>query len=164
MHRQTIGQWILGCLMTQDHAAAIVGDLEENHFNHLSFWRAIVSNVIHATTRATLMAAIKGCLAQFVFSLLLAPVTFAAFYFSPLPYLHWIAVISILTVQIVTGFWIARQKEKQPLLVCLLVVAADCVLGLLHFNNASINMAIWSIPLLLTTIAIDRRNRQKSIA
>ncbi|HXE62154.1 MAG TPA: hypothetical protein VN519_01365 [Bryobacteraceae bacterium] len=164
MHRQTIGEWILGRLMTQDHAAAIVGDLEENGVSHMRFWLAIASNVIHSISRATAMAAVKGCLVQFAFTLLLSPVVTVAFYFLPLRYFLWIGAISILPVQIFTAFWITRQKQKQPLLICLMIVLIDCALGLLKINNVSINMAIWSIPLLLATIAIDRRNRQKSIA
>jgi hypothetical protein len=77
----------------------------------------------------------------------------------------------ILGSQILTGVWPGRQRDKRTLLICLIVVAVNCVLGRpLRVNstdtpfNAPIWMSIWSIPLLATTVAIGRTHRRKSLA
>ncbi len=147
--------------MSQERATAIVGDLEESGTGATRFWLAIGSNILHSIDREVLIAAFKGWLAQFVFPLLPGMLlTYAASRSSAVElWWPWIAALVILAAQILTGYWLTRQREKRPILICLLVVIADCVVGLLKGNNASINMAIWAIPLLLTTVAIARRRK-----
>ena len=164
MRKQIIGERILQVMTTPDRAAAIVGDLDERGVSSTQFWLAIGSNVLHSITPGVLKAAAKGCIAQFVFALAIATAMVFAYILLPVTLWPWFAALEILAAQIFTGYWITRRAEKQPLLICMLVVAADCILGLLRVNNASINMAIWSIPLLATTVAIDRRHRRKSVA
>jgi hypothetical protein len=134
MLEHTVGEWILSTITTSDRAASIVGDLIQARTNSIRFWMAIGSNVLHAITPRVVGAAVVGLF----------------------------AVLSGLGTQILTGLWIGRSRQKQPLLVCLLVVVVDCVLGLLKVNNASVNMAIWSIPLLLGTIAMHRKHWRRA--
>ncbi len=149
--------------MTPERAAAMVGDLKQNGVGPLEFWMAIGSSVLHAISADVLVAAAKGFFLQFLLALLLTPVMPFMFLlrFASWP---WVSALLILGIQVLTGIWLGRQTDRRPLLACMIVVVADCVLGLLRFNNASINMSIWSIPLLATTAAISRRHRRKSIA
>jgi hypothetical protein len=164
MLEHTVGEWILSTITTSDRAASIVGDLIQARTNSIRFWMAIGSNVLHAITPRVVGAAVVGLLAQFVvlaipsitIILLLRSSGFSIYVW------HWFAVLSGLGTQILTGLWIGRSRQKQPLLVCLLVVVVDCVLGLLKVNNASVNMAIWSIPLLLGTIAMHRKHWRRA--
>ena len=164
MLKQELGGWILQLLMAQDRAAAIVGDLEENGVSSMQFWRAIGSNILHALNMEVLIAAGKGCLAQFAFAVLLTPISTLGFFLLPFTVDRWVAALLILIAQILTAWWITSQKVRQPILIGLLVVIADGVLGLLRINNASINMSIWAIPLLISTVAINRSRQRRSIA
>jgi hypothetical protein len=163
MRKQNVGEWILGQMMAPERAGAIVGDLEQNDVGGVGFWMAIGSSVLHAINADVLGVAAKGFLLQFLLALLLAPVRFFPFLLRTGPW-PWTSAPVILGIQILTGVWLGRQTDKRPLVTCMLIVAADCVLGLLRFNNASINMSIWSIPLVATTVAIGRTHRRKSIA
>lgn len=167
MRREKVGEEILKCLTTPDRAPAIIGDLTERGAGAARFWREIGSNVLHAITPGVLSAAGKGFLAQLGLAILFSQITLVAFLAPGDPW-RWLPALSALTIladQIVTGLWIARRGERAPLLAALLVAIADCALGVLKVNAASINMAIWSVPLLLAAACgVWLRRRERVVA
>lgn len=155
-----IGERILELVMASDRAAAVVGDLQEHGMGPARFWLAIGSNLLHAINSETLIGAGKACLLQFLFPFALLPLLMVGTL--RMSFVRWqlITTFVLLISQVLTGYWITRQKETQRVLICLLVVAADCALGLLKVNNGSINLAIWSVPLLAVTIMVQRGSRR----
>jgi hypothetical protein len=164
MLEHTVGEWILSAVTTPERAASIVGDLIQNRTGSIRFWMAIGSNVLHALTLKVIGAAIVAWFAQFLIFVIpsLALAYLFRFHVLSIYLLHWFAIFLCLGTQILTGLWIGRPTQKQPVLVCLLVVIFDCALGLLNVNNASINMAIWAVPLLLATITMHRRRWRRA--
>jgi putative Mn2+ efflux pump MntP len=161
MLNQSVGEWILSAVTTPDRAASIVGDLIQSRASSIRFWTAISSNVLHAIT-PRLGVAIVAFLAQFIVFLIPSIAITYCLRSSVLSIYQWhsCAVLSFLGTQMLTGFWIGRASQRLPLLVSLLVVVFDCALGVLNVNTVSINMAIWSVPLFLGTIAAHRRHRR----
>ena len=53
MRKQTIGEGVLQIAMSQERAAAIVGDLEESCTGAMRFWLAIGSNILHSISTVT---------------------------------------------------------------------------------------------------------------
>jgi hypothetical protein len=162
MLNQSVGEWILSAVTTPDRAASIVGDLIQSRASSIRFWTAISSNVLHAITPRLIGVAIVAFLAQFVVFLIPSIAITYCLRSSVLSIYQWhsCAVLSFLGTQMLTGFGIGRANQRLPLLVSLLVVVFDGALGVLNVNTVSINMAIWSVPLFLGTIAAHRRHRR----
>jgi hypothetical protein len=158
MPEYRLRQWILSLVTTPEHAATIVGDMVEEQGSTLHCWIAIASHLAHALTPGLIRGAIGGFVAQFLLSMALA------FAVSPLlPLLtrrlnvfHWFFVVAFTGTQIATGYWIAHWRHSRTLLLVLIVMLLDCTAGALNLNNASVNMAIWSIPLLAGTLLYRR--------
>ena len=159
MLSQTVGEWILSVVTTRDRATSIMGDLVESRVSSIHWWAAIGSNVLHAMTLRIVGTAIVALLAQFILFVIPSVALMYCLRISVLSFQawHWCSVFSFVGTQVLTGLWIGRANQKQPLFVCLLVVLLDWALGLLKVNTVSVNMAIWSVPLLLGTFAVHRR-------
>lgn len=158
MRNHDIGQWILSRITTPERAASIVGDLIESRCDAIRFWTAIGSHLLHAVTPKVLGIALAGFVAQFVILAIPAALLGIGALAVRLPMyaLHWYAVFACAATQLAIGYWFGRSHQNGALLICLIIGLLDCALGFLGINNASINMAIWSIPLLPCAI-LSRR-------
>jgi hypothetical protein len=159
MHKQRLAEWILSIVTTPARASAQVGDLLENGCGPLAFWAAIGSTLLRAVTWKELKESVIGFSAQFVFLVVLLTPMIQVFSVPRLPpeTLHWVLAAISLCTQVLTALWIGRAGRQKPVLVSLLISLFDCILGLFNVNNVSINMAVWSIPLLLTSVVLHRR-------
>jgi hypothetical protein len=155
MRNRVVGEWILSAVTTPDRAEAIVGDLAEHHVSPIRFWTEISSNVLHAIDRPTIATALICFLTQFLVFAFLGWVFIYCATASKLSLKLWhiCLVLICLGTQILTGVWIGIAKKK-PLLVCSLVSALDCALGLADVSDASVNMATWAVPAFLGTLAV----------
>lgn len=166
MRNYAFGEWILSLITARDRAASIVGDMIESRCSALRFWAGIGSHLLHAITPAVIRMALAGFIAQFVLLIPLALAIALAYMFGravlglPLPiYLFGLgAGFACFGIQTLIGYWFGRYSSHRALLVCLMVGLVDCALGALNWRNASINMAVWSIPLLVGAIAGFRRS------
>ena len=158
MRSYEIGQWILSQITTPERAACIVGDLLESRCHAIRFWAAIGSHLLHAVTPKVLGAALGGFVAQFVILAIPAALLGIGALAVRLPMyaLHWYAIFACAACQILIGYWIGRSRRNGAVLICLIIGLMDCALGLLGVNNASANLAIWSIPLLASAVLCHR--------
>lgn len=155
MFNQTAGEWVLRLSTSPENAAAIIGDLIQCQTTGFSFWRAIASNVLHAMTPKVFGTAIAVFCLQSVIFVVSVFVTMFFLWQSPISITvwRWYALVTCLITEIIAGLWIGRRKQDRSALVCMLVILFNCAGGLLNWNNASINMAFWSLPVLLGTLA-----------
>ena len=154
---------MLRAVTTPERAAAVIGDLVQSKAGPLGFWVAISSNLLHAITPPIIGLAVGAFLFQFfVFLIPATALTYCLNWFViSVDAWHWCSVVLFLSTQLLTGLWIASAKQQRFPLVCLLVVFSDCATGFLNLNNVSINMAIWSVPVLLGTIIGRRLSRDR---
>jgi hypothetical protein len=157
MRNATTAERILSLVTTRDRAAATVGDLIESRAGALRFWFTIGSQVL----RRAAVPAVVGFLAQFfLFFWVGFALRFSVYLFiRPFTLLRWIVDITLLSTQLLAGYGIARYGKTRALGICVIVVLTDCVLGALRINNGNINMAVWAIPLLASTLATRRSVR-----
>jgi hypothetical protein len=155
MPNYRIREWTLSFVTTPERAAAIVGDMVEDGCSPFRCWTAIASHLAHAITPGAAGLVLTGFFAQFILSLAAwMPLSFAFhFLFRPFDITSWraefwCALSTFLVVQILIGYWIGRTGQRRALFLGLMVTLLDCAIGALHVRNASINMALWSIPLI----------------
>lgn len=164
MPEYRLREWILSLVTTPERAATIVGDMVEDGRSTFRCSTAIASHLAHALTPGLIGRAMGGFLAQFLLS------TAVALAVSPLlPLLmhrwslyHWFFVVAFVGTQLATGYWIGRWNHRRSLLLVLLVMLLDFTAGALNVNNANINMALWSIPLLAGTLLYRRRSSPRT--
>ena len=162
MRNEAVGEWILRAVTTPDRASALIGDLVQSETSSLRFWIAISSNLLHAITPRVLGVAIIAFLFQFLVSIIPFIIVMYCFTQSVLSMhsWYWCNVASFFCTQLLTGLWIGGARRQRPTLVCLMVVVFDCAVGLVNVNTVSINMAIWSVPVLLGTVFGCRTRRR----
>lgn len=99
-------------------------------------------------------------MAQFVFFLIPATALGEGFRVSRLSFeqLRVCLALACMATTILAGYWIGRRSERRALLVGLSIALMDCAVGACNVNNASINMAVWSVPLMAGAI-LYRRGR-----
>jgi hypothetical protein len=149
MRNANIAERILSLVTTPDRAAATVGDLIESGAGAPRFWVTVGSQILRRTSKPALGA----FLAQFV---LIFCAGFGLRFMTSFILFRWIVELTLLATQLLVGYGIARYGKQRALGICLIVALADCVLGALRINNGNINMAIWAIPLLASTLATRR--------
>ena len=152
MRNANIAERILSLVTAPDRAAATVGDLIESRVGALRFWSAIGSQILHRTA----MPAVVAFLAQYFLDFWAG---FGLMFITSFTLFRWVADLTQLASQVLTGYGIARYGKTRALGICIIVVLADCLLGALRINNANINMAVWAIPLLASTLATRRSAR-----
>jgi hypothetical protein len=151
MPNANIAERILSLVTTPDRAGATVGDLIESRVGALRFWFTIASQVL----RRLVIPGVLGFLAQFfLFFWAGFALRFSIIHLSR-PFT--VVRITLLATQVLVGYVIARYGKMRALGICLIVILADCVIGAMNVNNANINMAVWAIPLLASTL-VTRRN------
>jgi hypothetical protein len=169
MHKHRVREWILSLVTTPERAASIVGDMVEDECTTFRCWTAIASHLAHAITPGVIGLVLTGFFAQFLLSLTAAIALNIGFRFLAWPVdakqwqiLYWGIVPAFLGIQFLTGYGIAYLDQRRALLLGLAVMLLDCIAGALNVNNASINMAIWSIPLMAGTLLYRRHTRHRS--
>ena len=157
MHNAKAAEWILSLVTAPDRAAATVGDLIESRAGALRFWSAIGAQFLQQTA----MPAVVAFMAQFFLLFWVGfAVTLAVFRHLPHTILLRSAVdLTLLATQLSVGYGIARYGKTRALGICVIVVLTDCLAGTVHVRNGNINMAIWAIPLLASTLATRRSVR-----
>jgi hypothetical protein len=168
MPNYRIREWTLSLVTTPERASAIVGDMVEEGRGTFRCWTAIASHLAHAITPGAIGLALTGFVAQFILALAAGMAVISVFriLFPPFDIGHlraeyWCAVLTFLAVQVLTGYWIGHAGQCRALFLGLTVALLDCAIGALHVNNASINMAVWSIPLIAGTLLYRRRYRYR---
>jgi len=153
MPNANIAERILSLVTTPDRAGATVGDLIESRVGALRFWFTIASQILRRATVPALVA----FMAQFflIFWAGLALVRFSVSF----TLLRWIVDLTLLATQLLVGHGIARYGKTRALGICVIVVLADCVIGALRINNGNVDMALWAIPLLVSTLVTRRSVR-----
>jgi len=158
MRNADVAQWVLSLFTTPDRAASTIGDLVETVAGPVRLWRVVGGQVLRAVPLALaafyaqffIVGVQFGIVLRFLFPGYMWPNGF-----------RWYAGLSCLATQILVGYGIARLGRTRAPGVCLLVVLTNCVLGGFRFNNASINMAIWAVPLLAGTVVTRRSGRRE---
>jgi len=168
MRKAYTAEWLLALVMPADNAAATTGDLLELSSTRSSrrFWASVVRVFGASLVRSILErpaaifgAAFSAFLLQFVLPL---PVLF--FFPRYFIFTHvelW--VVSALAITAVTQFLIGRSlasvSRANPAAVCLAIGLLNAIVGACNVNLASVNLAIWQLPLVIGVLMSHRRSR-----
>ena len=161
-------EWILSFVMPAENAAATTGDLLELSTPHAArFWISVLR--VFAASLASDFAkrpipvlglALGGFLAQFLLPLpVLLPVLLAFFGSAGNQPLRIALVLCILTLtQVVIGRTLAVRFPRNAAAVCIAIGILNAIAGACRVNNASLNMALWQLPLVASFLLSHRRS------